>query len=95
MNDDLVRRGDAINAVEDFFYSAVDWYSKQDIKDCVDALKDVQSAVILCRDCKHYQEVMYKGKPSEYGFCDRWADGTRMKPEDYCSRADGANPQER
>lgn len=47
---------------------------------------DVRPAV-LCKDCKYFSEVMYKGTQFEYGYCDRWADGTRMNPEDFCSRA--------
>ena len=44
--------------------------------------------VVLCRDCKYFSEVMYKGTQFEYGYCDRWADGTRMNPEDFCSRGE-------
>lgn len=43
--------------------------------------------VVLCRDCKYFSEVMYGGTQFEYGYCDRWADGTRMNPDDFCSRA--------
>lgn len=33
--------------------------------------------VVLCRDCKYYNDET----------CDRWSDGTYLKPNDFCSRA--------
>lgn len=44
--------------------------------------------VVLCRDCVHFSEVMYGGTQFEYGYCDRWADGAKMNPDDFCSRAE-------
>ena len=43
--------------------------------------------VVLCRDCEYFSDVMYGGMQFEYGYCDRWADGTRMNPDDFCSHA--------
>lgn len=40
--------------------------------DIVDAVE-----VIRCRDCDYFKDRV----------CDRWADGTLMCPDDYCSRA--------
>lgn len=58
----------------------------------VETIKAIPAAdvreVVLCKDCKHYYDVMYKGTQFEYGFCDRWCDDTRMRPDDYCSSAD-------
>lgn len=59
--------------------------------DIIKALESIPAAdvrtVVVCKDCKYFSEVMYKGTQFEYGYCDRWADGTRMNPEDFCSHA--------
>ena len=62
------------------------------VADTVRKVKSIPAAdvrpVVLCRECEHFSDVMYGGTQFEYGFCDRWADGTRMNPDDFCSRGE-------
>lgn len=61
------------------------------INDMLNDVEDFPAAdvrPVLCRDCVHFSEVMYGGTQFEYGYCDRWADGAKMNPDDFCSRAE-------
>ncbi len=53
----------------------------RDVHDTVSRLRLIPAAdvqeVVLCRDCKYYNDET----------CDRWSDGTYLKPNDFCSRA--------
>lgn len=79
-NDELVKLEDAYKALKTMA-SITDSFH-QAIVDCADTFRDFAKRidaveVIRCRDCDYFKDRV----------CDRWADGTLMCPDDYCSRA--------
>ena len=79
-DDDLVRRRDAYKTLK-AIASIMDRFCEA-VRDCSDTFNDFAPSVdavevIRCGDCDYFKNSV----------CDRWADGTLMCPDDYCSRA--------
>lgn len=72
MSEDLISRQAAIEAVG--FNS---WAGMR--------LQKVPSAVVRCRNCKHWLQIV---ENSKHGACDQWCTLNVTTSHDYCSRAE-------
>ena len=73
MNDDLISRQAAIDALYDWSeHSMTDaeaWHIRQVIGD-IKSLPSAQPEIIRCKDCKHWRQHNYQGAPLSFGFCE-------------------------
>ena len=84
---EYIKREDAYITLTDYYHHSTK-IQHMALKEALDRVPTAEvRPVVLCKDCKYFSEVMYKGTQFEYGYCDRWAGGTLMDPEDFCSRA--------
>lgn len=89
---DLIKRSDAIRAIEDLqdcYNGFSDTYDKACI---IGAMEEVPSINSICRDCKW---VLYNGRIDKYGnvedywHCLNWDGGT--DEEGFCHKWEGRN----
>ena len=81
---DLIDRQAAIDALTEYGNGRTVYIGVEEAVRRIEQLPSAQSEIVRCKDCKHHSHDAGHG----YDWCNRTSGVFRVKPEDFCSRAE-------
>ena len=92
MENDLIERQAAIDAVNSHFGFNIEEEYGSAVQEVINGLPSAQPEIIRCRDCKHFEydhPYIIQGIPVlGHEVCNAWGDGCKTDENGYCFMAE-------